>query len=47
MRQQFIEADDLETAEEFAPWASIIVEVEGGFHAYESFQDYEISKKQF
>lgn len=46
MRQQFIECETREEAEEAAPWAAEIVEVEGGFRAFESVSDYETCTKQ-
>ena len=58
MRTQFIsreEINEVQTAnkcgvkaalEIIAPWASKIVRVCGGYHAFESWTDYEIWKKQ-
>jgi len=46
MRQIFIEVETEEEAYDYAPWASEIVEVEGGFMAFESITDFEIWKKQ-
>lgn len=46
MRQTFIEAENLEEAKKKTPWAAIVVEVEGGFMAFESVQDYETWTKQ-
>jgi hypothetical protein len=36
MRKEFIPVDSLEYADEWAPWAAIVVKVEGGFMAFES-----------
>lgn len=41
MRTLFIECDTREEAERAAPWAAVIVEVDGGFKAFESAADYE------
>lgn len=46
MRQQFVDAKTLQAAKKAAPWAEKIVKVEGGYHAFESIQDYETWKKQ-
>lgn len=53
MRTQFIEIDndgnDLrrrKRAEDLAPWASELVEVEGGFMAFESHNDAKTWKEQ-
>jgi hypothetical protein len=40
MRSQFIQAESLEAAHDAAPWAAEIVEVEGGYMAFESLADY-------
>lgn len=42
MRKHFIQTDTLSDASDVAPWACTIVEVEGGFMAFESQADYEI-----
>jgi len=42
MRSEFVAADTIEEAEAACPWAAKIVEVEGGFHAFESIADYEV-----
>jgi len=42
MRSQFIAVDTIEEAWAACPWAAKIVEVEGGFHAFESIADYEV-----
>ncbi len=41
MRTQFIHAESLEAARDAAPWAAQIVEVEGGYMAFESLADYD------
>lgn len=53
MRKQFIEIDNdgnslcrRKRAEELTPWASELVEAEGGFWAFENIEDAEIWKKQ-
>lgn len=46
MRTQLIEVDTLEEARDVAPWASKIIEVEGGYLAFESLADYETWCKQ-
>ena len=46
MRQEFLEVETIEQAEQLAPWASKIVEVEGGYMAFESMTDYETWKGQ-
>jgi hypothetical protein len=42
MRKQFVQVETREEAEAACPWAAEILEVEGGFHCFESVQDYEI-----
>jgi hypothetical protein len=46
MRKQFIEMKTRKAAETVAPWACVIVKVNGGFHAFESRADYGIWRKQ-
>jgi hypothetical protein len=46
MRQQFVQVDTREQAEEQCPWACEIVEVEGGWQCFESVSDYETWSKQ-
>lgn len=46
MRIQFIEAKNYQQAKKQAQWASKIKKVEGGYKAFESVLDYEISKRQ-
>jgi hypothetical protein len=55
MRKQFIRdeptegydhAGSMEQAQEIAPWAAEIVEVEGGYMAFESVADYETWNRQ-
>ena len=46
MRQEFIEVETRNDAEERAPWACEIIEVEGGFMAFESADDAERWKSQ-
>lgn len=40
MRSEFIEVDTVEAAQTACPWAAKIVPVDGGFHAFESMDDY-------
>jgi hypothetical protein len=40
MRQEFVEVSTIEAAYTACPWAAEIVEVEGGFQAFESMDDY-------
>jgi len=46
MRNMFLPGVTKEEAREAAPWASVIIEVEGGWHAFESIEDYNIFMKQ-
>jgi hypothetical protein len=46
MRSQFVECKSRSTAASRCPWAAKIVKVEGGFHAFESAQDYKTWKNQ-
>lgn len=46
MRSEFIEAKTKKQAEKKAPWACRIVKVEGGYHAFESIEDYETWRRQ-
>jgi len=39
MRSEFIEVETPEEADEAAPWACVVVPVEGGFRAFESVED--------
>jgi hypothetical protein len=41
MRQEFLEVDTMQKAQSLAPWAAMIVAVEGGYMAFESITDYE------
>jgi hypothetical protein len=41
MRQEFVEVSTIEAAYTACPWAAEIVEVEGGFQAFESMADYD------
>lgn len=41
MRQEFVEVATIQEAQAAAPWAAEIVEVEGGFQAFESMADYD------
>lgn len=36
MRTEFLQVETVEEAEELAPWAATLVEVEGGYLAFES-----------
>lgn len=40
MRKEFIEVETSEEAYEAAPWASIVIEVDGGWMAFESHDEY-------
>ena len=44
MRQAFIECKCRKTAVRRCPWACKIVKVCGGYHAFESWNDYDIWK---
>lgn len=46
MRQEFIEVKTGKEAKGRAPWAAVIVKVEGGYMAFESVQDYETWRRQ-
>lgn len=46
MRTQFIQVETLEEAQAACPWAAEIVEVDGGFQAFESVTDYETWQAQ-
>ena len=46
MRSEFVEAETIEDAEAVCAWAAKVIEVEGGFHAFESIADYEMWRKQ-
>lgn len=46
MRQTFLQVETLAEAETAAPWAAEIVEVEGGFMAFESVTDAQTWKAQ-
>lgn len=41
MRTAFIECKSRKTAKRRCPWASKIVKVEGGYHAFESIDDWQ------
>jgi hypothetical protein len=42
MRSEFFENCETETeARDLAPWAAVVVAVEGGYQAFESTADYE------
>ena len=41
MKTQFIQCDTMEQAIEVAPWAAVVVAVDGGYKAFESVADYE------
>jgi hypothetical protein len=41
MRTEFLEVETMQEAHALAPWAAKIVEVEGGYMAFESMTDYE------
>lgn len=41
MRQQLVQTDTIDRANDIAPWACEIVEVDDGFMAFESQADYE------
>jgi hypothetical protein len=46
MRRETLNCETHEQAEDLAPWAAIIVQVEGGWMAFESMADYETWSKQ-
>lgn len=46
MRQEFIKTSKRAYASKRAPWAAIIVKVSGGFHAFESVDDFRIWSNQ-
>lgn len=46
MRTMYIDCKDRRTAARRAPWAAIIVKVEGGYLAFESRDDYHTWLKQ-
>ncbi len=46
MRNQFTEAKTKKEAADKCPWAEKIVKVEGGYHCFESAQDYKTWKNQ-
>jgi hypothetical protein len=46
MRKQFVEVETREEAEQACPWAAEIVEVDGGWMAFESVADYDTWKAQ-
>jgi hypothetical protein len=53
MRKEFFEEffagtedDEIEIVKDFAPWAEVVVRVDGGWIAFESVKEYEIWKSQ-
>ena len=46
MRSQFIESANRKEAARKAPWACILVKVEGGYYGFESVADYTTWKAQ-
>lgn len=46
MRHQFVSAKTAQEARNKCPWAEKVVKVEGGYHVFESNQDYDIWRKQ-
>lgn len=46
MRTMFIHCKTRRTAVKYAPWASFIVKVDGGFCAFESTDDYRVWRNQ-
>jgi hypothetical protein len=46
MKKEFIECKSRSTAKRRAPWACKIVKVEGGFMAFESWEDFEVWHNQ-
>lgn len=46
MRSEFIKATTRYFAWKAAPWAAIIVKVDGGWHAFECMGDYHTWKNQ-
>ncbi len=46
MRQQYVECSTEQEARGACPWAAIVVEVEGGYLAFESAYDYYVWQDQ-
>lgn len=46
MRTEFVESATKEDALERCPWAAVIIEVDGGWMAFESTADYEVWLRQ-
>ena len=46
MRSQFIPCKDRRAAFRRCPWAAVVIKVEGGYHCFESFNDFFIWNKQ-
>jgi len=46
MRKEFIQDVDEETAQNIAPWACEVIEVDGGFMCFESSDDAETWRNQ-
>ena len=46
MREEFVKCKSYKTAKRRCPWAAVIMRVEGGYHAYESVEDYRTAKRQ-
>jgi hypothetical protein len=42
MKKEFVECETEKEAWDLCPWASVIVKAEGGFMAFESWDDYNI-----
>ena len=46
MKQQFVEAKSKKEAQKLFSWAEKVVKVDGGYHCFESYQDFLVWKKQ-
>lgn len=46
MKSVFVECKCRKTAKKRCPWAAVIAKVDGGYHAFESWQDYQTWRKQ-
>ena len=46
MRKEFLRTPTYSAAKKAAPWATVIAKAEGGYHAFESLNDYLTWKAQ-
>lgn len=46
MKTEFLQVETLAEAQDQAPWAAEIIEVDGGYRAFESTADFEIWNSQ-